>query len=196
MSRLLFVCVFVLCVVCVNSIEPITLTVGGVAAAGGLWYVMGVNTHYNGDVDVCVTSHGDYQANPFIGFTTCMKPAYSVHLAKKQSCGIKDIDVTTNDGRRAKLSLDAVLKSDSLEEMATVLVDMYYTPDRAFRDSVITIPIEHCIQNYVNTLTHDQLLVPQGRDENFRKAIDICMDIYNTGFRTTRNTYVSIKRMS
>jgi len=169
---------------------------GATAVAGGLWYVMGVNTHYNGDVDVCVTSHGDYQANPFLGFTTCMKPGYSVYLAKKQSCPIKDLDVTTSDGRRAKLSLDAVLKSDSLEEMATVLVDMYYTPDRVFKDSVITVPITHCIQNYVGTLTHDQLFTPTNRDENFRKAIDTCMDIYNTGFKTTRNTYVSLKRIT
>ena len=178
--------------------EPVTLAVGGaIALTGGLYCYIRPGAYYKGDLEVCITSHGETGANPWFGLTTCVYPNIRVTLKKKERLHFKDgFEVITIDGKRAKIFLDTTLISLVLEDVQQHLVEEYYIEEVPFKEAVLTNPVKHCIMTEIQQITYEALLKDTNPDATFMGYITKCMDRYSTSYTPTKNTYVTIRKIS
>jgi hypothetical protein len=153
--------------------------------------------YYKGDLEVCITSGGEYGASPWFGTTTCVYPNIRVTLKKKERIHFKDgFEVLTVDNKRAKIFLDSTLISYSLEDVQTHLVEEFYIEEVPFKEAVLINPIKHCIMTEINQITYEALFKDTRVDETFRGYITKCMETYSTSYVPTKNTYVTLRRIS
>ena len=187
-----------LCSLCSVVAEPISLAVGGAfALTGGLYCYIRPGADYKGDLEVCITSHGSSNANPWFGLTTCVYPNIRVALKKKERLYFQEgFEVTTIDEKRAKIFLDTTLISLVLEDVQQHLVEEYYIEEVPFKDAVLVNPVKHCIMTEIQQITYETLLKDTDPDGTFRKYITKCMENYSTSYTPTRNTYVRIRKIS
>jgi hypothetical protein len=178
--------------------EPVSLAVGGgIALAGGLYCYIRPGAYYKGDLEVCITSRGSSNANPWFGLTTCVYPNIRVTLKKKERLNFEDgFEVITVDGKRAKVFLDTTLISLALEDVQQHLVEEYYIEEVPFKDAVLVNPVKHCIMTEVQQVTYEALLKDTNPDATFSRYITKCMETYSTSYTPTRNTYVRIRKIS
>ena len=190
--------VVTLCVLNVVLAGPITLAVGGaIALSSGLYCYIRPGAYYKGDLEVCITSRGSSNANPWFGLTTCVYPNIRVTLKKKERLNFEDgFEVITVDGKRAKIFLDTTLISLSLEDVQQHLVEEYYIEEVPFKDAVLVNPVKHCIMTEVQQVTYEALLKDTNPDATFSRYITKCMEAYSTSYTPTRNTYVRIRKIS
>jgi hypothetical protein len=180
------------------SAEPISLAVGGVVAlSGGLYCYIRPSAYYKGDLEVCITSHGEVGGSPWFGLTTCAYPNIRVTLKKKERLNFHEgFEVITIDGKRAKIFLDTTLISLVLEEVQQHLVEEYYIEEVPFKDAVLTLPVKHCIMTEIQQITYEALLKDTNPDATFSGYITKCMERYSTSYIPTKNTYVRIRKIS
>jgi hypothetical protein len=178
--------------------EPISLAVGGgFALAGSLYCYIRPGAYYKGDLEVCITSHGSSNANPWFGLTTCVYPNIRVTLKKKERIHFNEgFEVITVDGNRAKIFLDTTLISLVLEDVQQHLVEEYYIEEVPFKDTVLVNPVKHCIMSEIQQITYDTLLKDTNPDATFMNYIAKCMKRYSTSYTPTKNTYVKIRKIS
>jgi len=193
------VCV-VVCLLLISSVVAVAplLVVGGVAALGGSMYAyIRPAAYYKGDLEVCITSRGDYGANPWFGSTTCVYPNIRVTLKKKERVHFNEgFEVITVDNKRAKIFLDTTLISLALEDVQLHLVEQYYIEDVPFKDAVLVNPVKHCIMTEIKQITYEALLKDTKMDQTFTDYINKCMDNYSTSYIASKNTYVTVRKIS
>lgn len=184
-------------VVCCSA-EPISLAIGGaVALTGGLYCYVRPGAYYKGDLEVCITSYGSSNANPWFGLTTCVYPNIRVTLKKKERLNFHEgFEVITVDEKRAKIFLDTTLISLVLEDVQQHLVEEYYIEEVPFKEAVLTLPVKHCIMTEIQQITYEALLKDTNPDATFNRYIARCMDRYATSYTPTKNTYVTIRKIS
>ena len=189
--------VFLCLSVCVSS-EPISLAVGGaVLLSGGLYAYLRPAAHYKGNLDVCIASAAQYNANPWFGYSTCAYPNVRVQLGMKERANFVDgFEVITSDNKRAKLYVDSVVISRVLPDVQLDLVEEYYIEEVPFKDAVIMNPIKHCIMNEIRQITYETLKNDSRLDDTIKGYISRCMDRYSTSFEPTKNTYVRLMKLS
>jgi hypothetical protein len=192
---LVFVCVFVSVSV---FAEPISIAVGGaVLLGGGMYAFLRPAAHYKGNLDVCIASAAQYNANPWFGYSTCAYPNVRVQLGMKERINFADgFEVITSDNKRAKLYVDTVMISRVLPDVQLDLVEEYYIEEIPFKDAVLTNPIKHCIMTEIHQITYEALKNDTNLDATITAYISKCMDRYSTSFEPTRNTYVKLVRLS
>ena len=184
-------------VVCVVA-EPISLAVGGVVAlSSGLYCYIRPSAYYKGDLEVCITSHGEVGGNPWFGLTTCVYPNIRVTLKKKERLNFAEgFEVITLDDKRAKIFLDTTLISLVLEDVQQHLVEEYYIEEVPFKNAVLINPVKHCIMTEIQQITYEALLKDTNPDATFSGYITKCMERYSTSYTPTKNTYVKIRKIS
>lgn len=194
----LYSAVVILCVLSAVVAEPMSLAIGGaVALTGGLYCYIRPGAYYKGDLEVCITSHGSSNANPWFGLTTCVYPNIRVTLKKKERLHFHEgFEVTTIDGKRAKVFLDTTLISLVLEDVQQHLVEEYYIEEVPFKEAVLTNPVRHCIMTEIQQITYETLLKDTNPDATFSGYITKCMERYSTSYIPTKNTYVKIRKIS
>jgi len=194
--------VFVVLLICacacvsVSAVGPLVIAGGVIAAGGGMYAYIRPAAYYKGNLEVCITSQGEYGANPWFGLTTCGYPNIRVTLGKKELVKLDGLEVITIDGKRAKIFLDSTLISYTLEDVQTHLVEEFYIQEVTFKDAVLTNPIKHCIMTEINQITYEALFKDTKVDETFRNYITRCMESYSTSYVPTKNTYVTLRRIS
>ena len=192
--------VFVLLIVClcvsVSAVAPLVVAGGVVAIGGGMYAYIRPAAYYKGNLEVCITSQGEYGANPLFGLTTCGNPNIRVTLWKKERIKLDGLEVTTVDGKRAKIFLDSTVISYSLEDVQNHLVEEFYIEEVPFKEAVLINPIKHCIMTEINQITYEALFKDTKVDETFRAYITKCMEAYSTSYVPTKNTYVTLRRIS
>jgi len=190
----------VVCLLLISSAVAVAplLVVGGVVALGGSMYAyIRPAAYYKGDLEVCITSRGDYGANPWFGSTTCVYPNIRVSLKKKERIHFSDgFEVTTIDNKRAKIFLDTTLISLTLEDVQLHLVEQYYIEEVPFKDAVLVNPVKHCIMTEIKQITYEALLKDTKADQTFTDYINKCMDNYSTSYIASKNTYVTVRKIS
>jgi hypothetical protein len=192
--------VFVVLLICacvsVSAVAPLVIAGGVVAVGGGMYAYIRPAAYYKGNLEVCITSQGEYGANPWFGLTTCGYPNIRVTLGKKERIQLEGLEVTTIDGKRGKIFLDSTLISYSLEDVQNHLVEEFYIQEVPFKEAVLTNPIKHCIMTEINQITYEDLFKDTKVDETFRNYITKCMESYSTSYVPTKNTYVKLRRIS
>lgn len=192
--------VFVVLLICacvsVSAVAPLVIAGGVVTVGGGLYAYIRPAAYYKGNLEVCITSQGEYGANPWFGLTTCGYPNIRVTLGKKERVKLDGLEVTTIDNKRAKIFLDSTLISYSLEDVQTHLVEEFYIEEIPFKEAVLINPIKHCIMTEINQITYEALFKDTRVDETFRNYITRCMESYSTSYVPTKNTYVTLRRIS
>jgi len=180
------------------SSEPISLAIGGaVLLSGGLYAYLRPAPYYKGNLDVCIASIAQYNADPWFGYSTCAYPNVRVQLGMKERANYADgFEVITSDHKRAKLYVDTVVISRVLSEVQLDLVEEYYIEDIAFKDSVIVNPIKHCIMDDIRQITYESLKNDTHLDETIKGYISQCMDRFSTSYEPTKNTYVRLVKLS
>lgn len=180
------------------SSEPISLTVGGVVLLGGGMYAyLRPAAYYKGNLDVCIASVAQYNANPWFGYSTCAYPNVRVQLGMKERANFADgFEVITSDYKRAKLYVDTVVISRVLPDVQLDLVEEYYIEEVPFKDAVIMNPIKHCIMDEVRQITYDALKNDTHLDETIKGYISRCMNRFSTSYEPTKNTYVRLVKLS
>jgi hypothetical protein len=180
------------------SAEPLSLAIGGaVALTGGLYCYIRPGAYYKGDLEVCITSRGSSNADPWFGLTTCVYPNIRVTLKKKERLYFHEgFEVTSVDGKRAKIFLDTTLISLVLEDVQQHLVEEYYIEEVPFKEAVLINPVKHCIMTEVQQITYDMLIKDTNPDATFSGYITRCMERYSTSYTPTKNTYVTIRKIS
>ena len=178
--------------------EPVSLAIGGaVALTGGLYCYIRPGAYYKGDLEVCITSRGSSNADPWFGLTTCVYPNIRVTLKKKERLHFHEgFEVTSVDGKRAKIFLDTTLISLVLEDVQQHLVEEYYIEEVPFKEAVLTNPVKHCIMTEVQQITYETLIKDTNPDATFSGYITRCMERYSTSYTPTKNTYVTIRKIS
>jgi hypothetical protein len=180
------------------SAEPVSLAIGGaVALTGGLYCYIRPGAYYKGDLEVCITSRGSSNADPWFGLTTCVYPNVRVTLKKKERLHFHEgFEVISVDGKRAKIFLDTTLISLVLADVQQHLVEEYYIEEVPFKEAVLTNPVKHCIMTEVQQITYDTLIKDTNPDATFSGYITRCMERYSTSYTPTKNTYVTIRKIS
>jgi hypothetical protein len=192
-----FVLLICVCVcVCVSAVAPLVVAGGVVAVGGGMYAYIRPAAYYKGNLEVCITSQGEYGANPWFGLTTCGYPNIRVTLGKKERIKLDGLEVTSVDGKRAKIFLDSTVISYSLEDVQNHLVEEFYIEEVPFKEAVLINPIKHCIMTEINQITYESLFKDTKVDETFRAYITKCMEAYATSYIPTKNTYVTLRRIS
>jgi hypothetical protein len=190
----------VVCLLLISSAVAVAplLVAGGIVALGGSMYAyIRPAAYYKGDLEVCITSRGDYGANPWFGSTTCVYPNIRVSLKKKERIHFSDgFEVTTIDGKRAKIFLDTTLISLTLEDVQLHLVEQYYIEEVPFKDAVLVNPVKHCIMTEIKQISYEALLKDTKADQTFTDYINKCMDTYSTSYIASKNTYVTVRKIS
>lgn len=186
----------IICVCSVSAVAPLLVAGGVVTMGGGLYAYIKPCAYYKGNLEVCITSHGEYGANPWFGLTTCVYPNIRVSLGKKERVQLEGLEVVTIDNKRAKIFLDSTLISYSLEDVQTHLVEEFYIEEVAFKEAVLTNPIKHCIMTEINQITYEEMFKDTKVDQTFRNYITKCMEQYSTSYIPTKNTYVTLRKIS
>jgi len=190
----------VVCLLLISSavaVAPLLVVGGAVALGGSMYAYIRPAAYYKGDLEVCITSHGDYGASPWFGSTTCVYPNIRVSLKKKERIHFSDgFEVTTIDGKRAKIFLDTTLISLTLEDVQLHLVEQYYIEEVPFKDAVLVNPVKHCIMTEIKQITYEALLKDTKTDQTFTDYINKCMDNYSTSYIASKNTYVTVRKIS
>jgi len=181
----------------VYAVAPLLIAGGVVVLSGGMYAYVKPAAYYKGDLEVCITSGGEYGASPWFGTTTCVYPNIRVTLKKKERINFSNgFEVITVDNKRAKIFLDTTVISLVLEDVQTHLVEQYYIEEVPFKDAVLVNPIRHCIMTEIKQITYEALLKDTKTDETFTGYVNKCMDSYSTSYVTTKNTYVTIRKIS
>jgi len=189
--------ILLICVcVSVSAVAPLVVAGSVVAVGSGLYAYIKPAAYYKGNLEVCITSQGEYGANPWFGMTTCGYPNIRVTLGKKERITLDGLEVTTIDEKRAKIFLDSTLISYSLEDVQTHLVEEFYIEEVPFKEAVLINPIKHCIMTEMNQITYEALFKDTKVDETFRNYMTKCMEQYSTSYVPTKNTYVTLRRIS